>query len=87
MKNDQLKSISDLLGLSSTVSHGEQAENILNFLFEPIDEGKAIPPPPEKMTMRTAKSPRTTPKVSVPLDDGDEYDEDFEVNFAPYEHK
>lgn len=85
LKDGQLKSISDILGLSSTVSHGELAENILNFLFEPIDEGKAIPPPQETTTMRTAKIPRTTSKAPVTYNEDDEYDDDFENGDELYE--
>mgnify|MGYP001049364894 CR=1 FL=1 len=70
--------MSDILGLSTTVSQAELAENILNFLFEPIDDGKPIPQ--EKITTRPAKSPRVNSKTVINY--ADEFDEDFEVIFS-----
>lgn len=72
LKKDQLQSLSDLLGLPSSASNQEQAEALLNFLFEPIDEGKVIPG--QKMSMRNS----TKSRESVRIDD-DEEDEDLEV--------
>lgn len=74
LKINQLKSMSDILGLSTAVSQTELAENILNFLSEPIDDGKPIPQ--EKTTTRPAKSPRVNSKAVINY--ADEFDEDFE---------
>jgi len=43
LKKDQLRSISNIIGLPSTGRNTDHAERILNFLIEPIDEGKKIP--------------------------------------------
>lgn len=67
LKKDQLRSISDILGLASTGGNDEQAGRILNFLMEPIDEGKAIPE--RKLSMRSSKQSSTNSKESIPTDE------------------
>lgn len=62
MKKDQIQSIEEILGLSSTGSTNEQAENILEFLVEPIDHGKSIV---ERRV--TTRPTRTKPKPQKPV--------------------
>ena len=66
MKKDQLRSISNILGLPSTGRNTDHAKRILNFLCEPIDEGKRIPG--RKSAMRNSKKRSTTSKESVDTD-------------------
>ncbi|CAF3509447.1 unnamed protein product [Rotaria sp. Silwood1] len=63
LKKDQLKSISNILGLPATGRNTDHAERILNFLMEPIDEGKRIPG--KKSTIRTMKKRSTNSKESI----------------------
>jgi hypothetical protein len=73
LKKDQLRSLSDILGLPATGRNNEHAERILQFLMNPIDEGKRIPE--RKMSMRTSKNSSTNSKESIPTDE-----EEIEVN-------
>ncbi|CAF0799614.1 unnamed protein product [Rotaria sp. Silwood1] len=63
LKKDQLKSISNILGLPATGRNTDHAERILNFLMEPIDEGKRIPG--KKSTIRSMKKRSTNSKESI----------------------
>ena len=74
LKKDQLRSLSDILGLPVAGSNEENAEKILTFLMTPVDEGKSIPE--RKMSMRTTKQPSTNSKESIPTDE----EEKTEVN-------
>ncbi|CAF4158091.1 unnamed protein product [Adineta steineri] len=65
-KKDELRSISNVLGLPSTGRNTDHAERILNFLVEPIDEGKRIPK--RKSTVRSTKKRTKTSKQSVNTD-------------------
>jgi hypothetical protein len=75
LKRDQLRSLSDILGLSATGRNNEHAERILQFLMKPIDEGKQIPE--RKMSMRTSKKSSTNSKESIHTD---EEENEIEVN-------
>ncbi|CAF3398567.1 unnamed protein product [Rotaria socialis] len=75
LKKDQLRSVSDILGLSATSRNDEHAEAILDFLMKPVDEGKTIP---ERPTLtRNAKKASTNSKQSIPTDE-DDFDEKTE---------
>ncbi|CAF2912480.1 unnamed protein product [Rotaria sp. Silwood2] len=63
LKKDQLKSISNILGLPATGRNTDHGERILKFLIEPIDEGKRIPG--KKSTIRTMKKRSTNSKESI----------------------
>jgi len=67
LKKDDLRSLSDILGLTSTVRNEENAEQILNFLMEPIDDGKKIPE--RKMSMRTSTKSNINSKESLHIDE------------------
>lgn len=58
-----MHSLSEFLGLSSTGRHDEHAERILNFLMNPIDEGKSIPE--IKKSTRNSTKPSTRSKAST----------------------
>ncbi|CAF1369980.1 unnamed protein product [Rotaria sordida] len=82
LKKDQLKSISNILGLPATGRNIDHAERILKFLIEPIDEGKRIPG--KKSTIRTMKKRSTNSKESIDTDqeikienNKDEHDLDY----------
>jgi len=66
LKKDQLRSISIILGLPSTGRNTDHAERILNFLMEPIDEGRKIPG--KKSATRNLKKRSTNSKESVDTD-------------------
>jgi hypothetical protein len=59
LKKDQLQSISELLGLSTTGSNDELAESVVNFLLEPIDQGKSIPETKMPTRLEVKASSRT----------------------------
>ncbi len=67
LKKDDLRSLSDILGLPSTGRNEENAEQILNFLMEPIDDGKKIPE--RKMSMRTSTKSSINLKESIHTDE------------------
>ena len=67
LKKDQLQSISDILGLPATDRNDEDVERILNFLMEPVDEGKQIPE--RKLSMRSSKQSSTNSKESIHTDE------------------
>lgn len=64
LKKDQLRSISDILGLPSAGRNTEHAERILNFLIEPVDDGRRLP---EKKS-----STSTSKKLKESIDTDDE---------------
>jgi hypothetical protein len=66
LKKDQLRSISNILGLPSTGRNTDHAKRILNFLIQPTDEGKRIPG--KKSAVRNSKKRSTTSKESVDTD-------------------
>lgn len=66
MKKDQLRSISNILGLPSTGRNADHAEKILNFLLKPTDEGKKLPE--KKSAIRNLKKRSTNSKESVDTD-------------------
>ncbi|CAF1035629.1 unnamed protein product [Rotaria sordida] len=68
LKKDQLRSISDILGLPASGRNNEHAERILNFLINPIDEGKRIPERKKSMR-RTSKKSSTNSKQSSYTDE------------------
>jgi hypothetical protein len=72
LKKDQLRSISNILGLPSTGRNTDHAERILNFLIEPIDEGRKLPG--RKSAIRNKKKRSTNSKESIDTDQ-------VEVNF------
>ncbi|CAF1113631.1 unnamed protein product [Rotaria magnacalcarata] len=75
LNKDQLRSVSDVLGLSAASRNNEHAEAILDFLMKPVDEGKTIP---ERTTLtRNAKKVSTNSKQSIPTDE-DDFDEKTE---------
>jgi hypothetical protein len=74
LKKDQLQSLSDILGLPATGRNDEHAERILNFLMEPIDEGKPVPE--RKLSMRTSQKSSTNSKESINTDDEEEEEEE-----------
>ncbi len=92
-KKDELRSISNILGLPATGRNTEHAERILNFLIKPVDEGKKIPG--RKSTARNLKKRSTNSKESAdtdqetvneanPLQEVDEKDEQgSDYNFKP----
>lgn len=59
LKKDQLRSISDILGLTATGRNTEHAERILNFLLEPTDDVKRMPK--KKGTKKRRISEKKTP--------------------------
>ncbi|CAF4559256.1 unnamed protein product [Rotaria socialis] len=65
-KKDQLKSISNILGLPATGRNTDHAERILNFLLEPLDEGKRVPG--KKSAGRTPKKRSHNSKSSIDTD-------------------
>jgi len=66
LKKDQLRSISNILGLPSTGRNTDHAERILNFLMEPIDEGKRVPG--KKSSVRKSKKRSTNSKETTDTD-------------------
>ncbi|CAF1143635.1 unnamed protein product [Adineta ricciae] len=71
-KKDQLQSTLDILGLPVTGQNDEQAERILTFLMNPIDEGKPVPE--QKMSMRPVRTSRVYSKGPIQDEDDDEDD-------------
>ncbi|CAF1288442.1 unnamed protein product [Adineta ricciae] len=68
-KKDQLQSTLDILGLPVTGRNDEQAERILTFLMNPIDEGKPVPE--QKMSTRPLRTARVYSKEPIKDDDDD----------------
>ncbi|CAF4181958.1 unnamed protein product [Rotaria magnacalcarata] len=66
LKKDQLKSISNILGLPAAGRNTDHAERILNFLLEPLDEGKRVQG--KKSTGRTPKKRSHNSKGSIDTD-------------------
>jgi hypothetical protein len=62
-KKDELRSISNILGLPATGRNTDHVERILNFLIKPIDEGKKIPG--RKSAARNIKKRSTNSKESI----------------------
>lgn len=80
MKKDQLRSVSDILGLPSTGRHDEHAQRILDFLMQPVDEGKNIPE--RKTSMRSSTRISSNSKGSIPINyNEDDFDEKVRRNF------
>jgi len=76
LKRDQLRSISNILGLPSTGRNTDHAERILNFLVKPIDEGKKVPR--KKSAKRNIKkqsthSVQTDPETNGKSEAGSDY--------------
>ena len=67
LRKDQLRSLSDILGLSAAGRNTEHAERILHFLMEPTDDGKVVPE--RKASMRSSKSSSLSSKESKPVDE------------------
>lgn len=66
MKKDELRSISNILGLPLTGRNMAHAERILTFLIEPVDEGRKVPG--KKPAARKNKKRSTPSKESVDTD-------------------
>jgi len=60
LKKEQLRSLSAILGLSSSGRNTDLAEKILNFLMKPVDEGKKIPS--KKQTKKRDSKPKENGK-------------------------
>ncbi len=66
LKKDELRSISNILGLPLTGRNTDHAERILNFLIKPIDEGKKISG--KKSIVRNKKKRSNNSKESMDTD-------------------
>ncbi|CAF3681523.1 unnamed protein product [Rotaria sp. Silwood1] len=86
LKKDQLRSISDILGLPASGRNNEHAERILNFLMNPIDEGKPIPER-KKSIRRSSKKSSTNSKQSSHTDDEENEFEDKTENGNDDKHE
>jgi hypothetical protein len=82
-KKDELRSISNILGLPATGRNTDHVERILNFLIKPIDEGKKIPG--RKSAARNIKKRSTNSKESIDTNQETitENGKDDDYNFKP----
>ena len=78
MKKDELRSISNILGLPLTGRNVDHTERILTFLIKPVDEGRKVPG--KKPAARKSKKRSTPSKGSVDTD-AEAKEDKREVNF------
>jgi hypothetical protein len=64
LRKDQLRTISNILGLPSSGRNHEHAERILKFLMEPIDEGKQLPKKKSAARKKKSKAGKTKKEVN-----------------------